>query len=147
MTDRDIKEEDIPGESPFTVPAKHKHSCRYFTGKAFAWFSCPNKHKYWPSAHSRCFLDLKTQTLCFRYTQECNRCDDGAAVPGYPATSVKIMAERAVNQYLIKTGKLRIDVDPSINRTEEGKPQSGPHDEQRCSKCQELGRQLARRIN
>lgn len=105
MEDEGITREDIPEEKKFTSPAKAKHSKRYFEVKGFAWFSCPRRDNRWPSVNSRCIIDLKRQTICYRYSQDCRKCESSAD-PEFPVESIEKMAEFAVRQCRIKTGYL-----------------------------------------
>ena len=113
-----------------------------FEMKGFAWFACPKRDNYWPSAHAWCILDLKTQTLCDRYKQGCKKCESKAS-PEFTPDSIRRMAKRAVKLFLIRTGKLASD--PPNTDTDESQG-GAPHDEDRCSKCQKLGHSCWKRI-
>ena len=137
MAKENIKEIDIPQEGPFTSPKYHNNSKRYFESKGFAWFSCPNKHHRWPSAQSWCFIDLKTQTICYRDKQKCKKCESEAP-PEFMKESIEKMAAYVVRKFLIKTKRLQ----PVNNHDTSGaaQTQGGPHDEERCGKCKRLGK-------
>ena len=137
MEENGINKKDIPEETPFTLSLDLYRSERYYEVKGFAWFSCPEKDKGWPSAHSWCVIDLKKQIICFSYTQDCNRCESEAN-PKFPDESLEKMAQYAVKKYKIKTGELAAVFNPRIEETR-GDPERGPHDEMRCSKCRALG--------
>ncbi len=137
MKEHRVHPQDIPPEPKPHFPCELLGSLRYFNTKAFAWFSCPKRHKRWPSAHAWCYLDLKEMEICYRFLQECNQCNKDAQ-PEFSVESVKRMATFAVQMYLRRTGKL-VREDHSFHSeplTAEGKP----HDEDRCGKCQYLGR-------
>lgn len=95
MAAEKVKKEDTHENTPFTMPKNADNSKRYFEVKGFAWFSCPERHKRWPSAHSWCFLDLKEQEICYRDKQKCNKCNLSAK-PEFQKESIKKMAKRAV---------------------------------------------------
>lgn len=146
MEEQEVAIEDIPVEGKFMGPENHKHSLRYIEMKGFAWFTCTKGHnkgncKRWPSAHSWCFIDLREQRICYRYTQDCNVHDCEADIgPEFTEESIREMAQRAVRQFLRRIGRLR----GATNNNHDGNPRDhdkgGPHDEKRCSKCRRLGR-------
>ena len=138
MKQENVQPDDIPPEPAPQFPADVSHSKRYFSIKGFAWFSCPQKHHRWPSAHGWCYLDLKKQEIRFRFKQKCKKCDQGAP----PEFSLEVVEERmatyAVKQYLKRIGK-KVEVSAATGEgpvNENGKP----HDEARCAMCQYLGR-------
>ena len=137
MAKENVKEKDIPQEGPFTSPKHHSSSKRYFETKGFAWFSCPKKHHRWPSAQSWCFIDLKTQTICYRDRQKCKKCESESA-PEFTEESIERMAAYVVKKFLIKMKRLHPVY--SGSSTDTAQTQGGPHDEVRCGKCRRLGR-------
>ena len=137
MDKKGVYKEKIPQERAFTSPKDARGSKRYFEVKGFAWFRCPGRDNRWPSAHSWCFIDLKTQTICYRDTQDCRKCESEAD-PEFTEESLERMAEYAVKRYLIKTGELDSVFNPSIGDSDR-ETQGGPHDEDRCSRCRRLG--------
>ena len=136
MKEKDVKEADILQEDSLDLENCGR-SKRYFYTKGFAWFRCHQKHKYWPSAHAWCVIDLKLQEICHRDHQKCNKCDSKAD-PNFTVESLKKMAEYAVKQFLIKTRRLSPSV--HVPHTDTGDIEGGPHDEKRCGKCERLGR-------
>lgn len=130
MSARGIKDDHIPEEGPFISPEKAKGSRRYFEVKGFAWFSCPKRHKHWPSAHSWCFIDLKKQNICYRDTQKCKKCES-TAEPEFTRESIERMAEFVIRRLLGV-------YNPNTSDTSE--TEGGPHDKERCGKCKRLGR-------
>ena len=140
-----ITRRDVPREWEFTSPKDVKDkSKRFFEVKGFAWFACPKRHKYWhkrhkywPSAHSWCFMDLKTRTICYRDKQKCKKCESKAS-PEFMEDALEIMAEYAVESFLIRTGRKQLDKDPKSTDTK--KTNGGPHDEERCGRCRRLKR-------
>ena len=137
MTAQNVKECDILSEPQFTSPENVKKSQRYFEVKGFAWFGCPRKHHRWPSAQSWCFMDLKTQTICYRDAQKCKKCESKAS-PEFTREALERMAKYAVKSFLIETRRERRVYHPRSTDTED--TQGGPHDEGRCGRCQRLGR-------
>ena len=131
-----VKVEDIPFERYFTSPDDAISSKRYFERKGFAWFACPEGDKKWPSAHAWCVIDLRTQCICFHDTQECNQCESEAR-PEFSAAVLRKMAKSAVKTFLRRTGRLAYE--PPADTDNEGQQGGGPHDQNRCGKCQRLG--------
>ena len=147
MEEHKVKEQDIPDEGVYIPPHSPKSSKIYFEVKGFAWFTCPKKHwnpklhcetiKRWPSAHSWCFIDLKTQTICYRDKQQCKKCNSEAQPgPEFMEEVIERMATFAVRGYLIRTGRLKVPQ----RSTDTNETEGGPHDEERCGKCKRLGR-------
>ena len=137
MKQENVHPDDIPPEPAPQFPADVSHSKRYFNTKGCAWFSCPQKHHRWPSAHGWCYLDLKKQEIRFRFKQKCKKCDQEAP-PEFSLEAVKIMATYAVKQYLKRIGK-KVEGSAATREgpvIEDGKP----HDEARCGMCQHQGR-------
>ena len=139
MAKEEVKEENVPMEGPFISPNKASDSKRYFEAKGFAWFSCPQKHNRWPSAHSWCFIDLKTQSICYRDNQGCRKCDSTIA-PEFQRESVERMARYVVKKFLRRTGRRPIGKHSHHSASAPEEIQGGPHDVQRCGKCKRLGR-------
>ena len=144
MEEEEVYPMDIPREGLFHPAKVNKKSLRYYSTKGFAWFCCPKRHHRWPSAHSWCYLDLRKQKICtHRYKQQCKVCDTSVS-PEFSSEAIEHMARYAVEQYLYRTGLRK--------RTYRG-PREGdgrmtnnkPHDEERCTKCQELGRSCWRK--
>ena len=132
----DLKEADIPQKKSLDLENLGR-SKRYFDTKGFAWFRCPQKQKDWPSVRAWCVIDLKLQEICHRYYQKCNKCDS-KAYPNFTVESLKKMAEYAVKQFLIRTG--RLSPSAHVPHIDTGITKGGPHDEERCGKCKSLGR-------
>ena len=132
MAKKGVKEEDIPRENPFTSPDNAQDSVRYIEVKGFAWFHCKKNHE-WASPHSWCFVDLKTQTICYRDTQQCRECSAKTA-PEFTQESLEKMAEFVVQKFLVKTKKIR-----SVCRHKIAALRGG-HIQQNCGKCKRLGR-------
>ena len=128
MAESNITPADIPEEGPFISPEDAQGGKRYYEVKGFAWFTCQDKS--WPSAHAWCFIDLKKQVICFRYTQGCNKCEKKVS-PEFSADSIQSMAEFVVRRF---TGSWKGGGSDGPRET-----QGGPHDEGRCSKCEKLG--------
>jgi len=147
MEEEDIYYYDIPKEEqPFHPSMATKHSFRYYSTKGFAWFCCPTGHHRWPSAHSWCYLDLRKQRICsYRYQQKCKKCDKSVD-PEFSVEAVESMARYAVLQFQIRTGqKKRV---PRVPRSFDGDGRmtnNKPHHEDKCAKCQELGRSCWKR--
>ncbi len=139
MTEEGVLPSQVPNESGFSM-ASSSYSKRYFETKGFAWFPCPRNHNRWASAHAWCFLDLKKQEICYRDKQNCKKGGCETAVnPGFTEESVTRMANYAVTQFLIRTGRrarVRRNVggDDGLVQTE-----GGPHDQARCGRCRRLG--------
>ncbi len=105
MDRNNVRAEQVPEETKFTYPKNHRNSFRYFLTKGFAWFTC-KKHdsdRHWPSAHAWCFIDLKEQKICYRYSQKCKK-DNAKAKPGpeFIEDALQKMAEWVVKGFLIK---------------------------------------------
>lgn len=100
MAGANIKTVDILEKGPFNIKSDYEDSKRYFQSKGYADFYCPNKH-HWYSSYSRCFLDLKTQVICYMYEQKCTECEQ-AVKPCFRLDAVESMAERAVKMYAIR---------------------------------------------
>lgn len=95
MDEQGVKVTDIPKETEFRGPKYHGGSKRYFSTKGFAWFTCKkhNGDRHWPSAHAWCFIDLKEQEICHRYTQDCKRHNTKAELgPEFTEEALKKMA-------------------------------------------------------
>ena len=138
MEEEGVRRRDIPPEDEFTTPENVKYkSKRFFEVKGFAWFACPKRDRYWPSAHSWCFMDLKKQTICYRDKQKCQKCESKAS-PEFTEEALERMAEYAVESFLRRTGKKQVDQDPKSTDTQD--TQGGPHDEERCDRCRRLKR-------
>ena len=139
MAEERVLSSQVPNEGGFSV-ASASYSKRYFETKGFAWFSCPKQHNRWPSAHSWCFLDLKRQEICYRDKQNCRKDSCETPVnPGFTEEAVKKMAQYAVKQFLIRTG--RMTRTPREGRDDGGLgTEGGPHEEERCGRCRRLGR-------
>ena len=135
--------EDIPGEEPNVSPEilkTIKKSCRYFHCKAFAEFDVhiPCFHS-WKSAHVWCILDLKKRRICRKWRQKCRQCNK-KCIPSFDKSSVRRMAEFAVDLCLKRLGRREYEVrDPTYDLSDMEKSLTGPHDEERCEMCQELG--------
>ena len=139
MREGDVTPVQIPNEGRFVIE-RAEHSKRYFETKGFAWFCCPEGHNRWPSAHSWCFLDLKKQVICHRYTQDCrkNKCETSVD-PGFTEEAVEKMAKYAVKKFLTRTGRRARS--PKLGGNDgDRKTEGGPHDEDRCARCRRLGR-------
>ena len=136
MVAKGVREQDIPTEHYFASPEDGANSKRYIEVKGFAWFVCLRKDCRWPSAQSWCFMDLKTQSICYRDKQECKKCESEAS-PEFTREALERMAEYAVKSFQIRTGRERREYHPRSTDTED--TQGGPHDEGRCGKCQRLG--------
>ena len=139
MEANNVRAENIPTEQCVSPTDEDlRGSQRYYDKPVFAWFICPKKHRYWGSARAWCVIDLKEQTICYRYKQGCKKCDSNA-YPEFPERVIRKVAEFAVKWFLILTGKL--ECEPPNTDTVTGKRRGkGPHDEQRCDKCLKLGR-------
>lgn len=148
----DVKANKIAYESyPLRTPRQADGSRRYFEVKGFAWFNCPLQHHSWPSAHSWCIIDLKTQTICYRYKQTCKKCER-TAHPQFTEESIEQMADYVVESYLRRIGRWESpstfsdDDDSSsvysddASDSDEPVTKGGPHHEDRCGKCKHLGR-------
>ena len=109
MNANNVKVEDIPTE-PHISPSdlENQDSKRYYEEKVFALFACPEEDYYWRSAHVWSVVDLKEQTICYRYKQECRECDS-EAYPEFPQESIIKLAMFAVKWFLIKTGRLEYE--------------------------------------
>ena len=147
MDYHDVKARRIPYEyHPFRTPQHAAGSRRYFEVRGFAWFYCPRKHHRWASAHTWCFIDLKTQTICYQDKQNCRKCES-KAYPHFTEESVETMADIVVERYLRRIGRWYSPSESSddgssdnISDTDTNKTTGGPHDEDRCGKCRRLGR-------
>ena len=128
--------EEIPWENRFTSPQEARYSERYFEAKGFAWFRCQEDGKCWPSAHAWCFIDLKKQRICYRYKQNCKKCEFRTK-PGFTESAVTRMARFVVEKYLIRIGELEI---LPVSGNDGTMTKGGPHDQDRCGKCKALGR-------
>ncbi len=138
----DVKARKIAYEyHPFRTPREAKGSKRYFEVRGFAWFNCPQKHHRWASAHSWCFIDLKTQTICYSDKQNCKKCESKAK-PKFTEESIETMADIVVEKYLRRIGKW----DSPLSSNDDGsssdnqRTKGGPHDQERCGKCRRQGR-------
>ena len=141
LDEYDISARRIPYEyQPFRTPHDAQRSRRYLEVRGFAWFSCPQKHHRWASANAWCFIDLKKQAICYSYKQSCKKCESKVK-PVFLDDSVEKMADIVAVRYLKMIGKW----DDSYDDSDEGSDydeeprRAGPHDEERCGKCQRLG--------
>ena len=131
LKSEEVGPEDVPHEEPFVltddvIRKSHRFFEKYGTGN----FSCPTNDNHWPSVYSRCFIDLKEQTICYRYYQNCKKCETEVR-PTYSYEVIEKMAMYAVDSFLIRTGRKE--------KEEKGGYQNrqirGEHDETRCEKC------------
>ena len=145
MDEKDVLQDDIPKEQPFDPEnlGEIKHSKRYFRCKGFAKFDNHqrrdhNCNRRWASGHAWCIMDLREQSIIHRFTQECQKCE-GSAEPEFDRAALRRMAEWAVDTYLRRTGRLSpIQRDP-FDMADLHDALNGPHDEERCEMCKQLG--------
>jgi len=149
MRKQNVSAEDIRKETEVEVafigPDHHRGSKRYFEAEGFAWFNCfkvakHNRVKRWASAHAWCFIDLKELQICYRYKQECNKCNLAADKgPEFTRYALNKMARYAVRGFLIRTGRIQVKRKSPVEDKDE-ESGDGPHDEERCEKCRRMGR-------
>ena len=134
----EIMEENdlVPGEIPAELAER--------TTKGSASFECPIKGKKWPSAHASCKIHLKELRISKRYTQDCKECDQSAS-PKYSREGVKFIVKNAVRQCL--KAMERWDSDEESSNDVDTAARRGPHDEERCERCRELGHSCWQRSN
>ena len=141
MEEKDVFQDDIPEEQPFDPEnlGEIRHSKRYFRCKGFATFnSHPNCNRRWASGHAWCIMDLRKQKIIHRFTQDCQKCE-GSSEPEFDRAALRRMAEWAVDTDLRRTGRLSpIQRDP-FDMADLHDALDGPHDEQRCAVCRQLG--------
>lgn len=137
------------GVNPRDIP-RDSHSLRFFKAHGFGSFHSHNVcSRSWKSAHAWCELDLKKQIISHRYTQDCQKCEEGVE-PSFDDEAVRRMAEYAVREYLHRSGREQhpsrdpFVFDEMIDVLDE-EDEHGPHDEKRCELCQELGRSCWKR--
>ena len=136
MEENGVKPKDIPLSG----------TLRFFEVKGFASF---NSHagcsRSWKSAHAWCEIDLKKQIISDKYTQDCQKCEVGVE-PEFDDDAVRKMAEYAVNQYLIRSGRKERPVNPfHFDDMYDALDDRPPHDEGRCGRCKKLGRSCWKR--
>ena len=103
MAEKDLSPSQIPREQVFELSIVTRNSKRYFCTRGFAWFLCPNEHR-WKSSYSWCYLDLKTQKICYRYEQVCKNCRTPVK-PVFSLEAIENMARYSIKLYLIHTEK------------------------------------------
>ena len=155
MKKEGLHRHDIPKEANVNPRflEQIKGSCRYFRCKSSASFDehiqsdtdtsdsddedqCDHS---WVSVHAWCVLDLKKQRIAHRWTQECRQCNK-KCIPFFDKSSVLRMAEFAVDLCLKRIGRREYEVrDSRYDLSDMEKILTGPHDEDRCEMCQELG--------
>ena len=113
-------------------------SLRYYRTKGFARFRCGRCNRSWNSAHAWCIVDLRKQCVSRLYGQVCNKCECNAT-PIFDRDVMRRMAEYAVNRYLERVGR-RQRPHMEINSSVEVRDDRGPHEEDKCEMCKELGR-------
>ena len=143
MEEYKVTPRQIPYELPFNIreiESISRKSHRYFKVKGFAWFRSHNAcARSWPSAHAWCVIDLKEQTVCYEFKQDCQSCDE-AVTPEYDSDVFREMVEFAVKLYLKRTGRMPYDdLAERFERLDIGEDDRGPHDEGRCEVCKLLG--------
>ena len=111
-----------------------RESKRYFAVKGFAVFRCPVEPRTWASAHTWCYMDLKTQTIHQHYTQDCRKCET-EVLPNYDEAAVEHMAEYAVSQFLHRTGR---GERPQRSYDPNRKTKKRYHDKKRCGRCKAM---------
>ena len=145
MTKYGVTTDQIPlerGVDPTKLEAINQ-SRRYFKTKAFASFSGHGSClRSWKSAHAWCVLDLRTQCIAHKLSQDCQSCN-GRSMPHFDRDSMERMAEFAVDLYLKRSGKKvwQPRNDPfRFDDWLENLDSRPPHDEARCEMCRKLGR-------
>ena len=135
-----VKVEDIPTEPHISPSDLHlKDSERYYDKEVFALFACPEEDNYWKSEHAWGVVDLKEQTICYRYIQECRKCNPRSkAYPEFPPKSITKLAKFAVKWFLILKGRLKYEP-PSTDADTDEVVGGGPHEEEMCERCKRLG--------
>ena len=134
MEKHGIKTKDIPSEkmfSPRRIKSIHKRSKRYIEAKGFAWFKCHHKHRKWPSANAWCIFDLKKQKICYRYSQDCKKCNLSKK-PVYSEATLERMADFAVRKLSTRLGYPCAGPTTAKNLSMLTKKF---HDRHRCEKC------------
>ena len=130
-----IKEEMIPTERPFNarkIKNINKRSKRYIEAKGFAMFKCRREHRKWPSAHSWCFFDMKHQTIRYRYSQDCKKCN----LSGTPKFSEAVLAEMADYAARKLSKRLGVRLQRRPAKPKKRMPLTMKfHDSWRCEKC------------
>lgn len=140
MKEKGVSTREIPEErraDPKT--AVNSGSRRYFRVKGFASFDehvdPGDCHRTWKSAHAWCVIDLKEQRVAYRYKQECQSCD-GELTPDFDEEALRKMAEYVVDYKFLRKPREVFD----FGDMQEALDGRGPHDEDRCGMCKELGR-------
>ena len=124
----------IPRERAFNfrnIKAIQKRSRRYIEAQGFARFQCRRMHKKWPSAHSWCFFDMKKQTICYRYSQDCKKCNL-SDTPMFSEATLRSMADHAARRLCKRLGVAH-QVRPTRARATAVTRRF--HDKRRCEKC------------
>ena len=140
MEEKDVMALEIPSEIPFNVDqlaSIENSSQRYFCCRAFAMFNQhANCNRHWGSARAWCIIDLKRQSIIYRFDQDCRKCEQ-SVLPEFDEEAIRRMAEYAVKTYLRRSGI--VEHEPHAYHAYSDDTLDGPHDEQRCAKCRILG--------
>ena len=138
MKEKGVRADTIPREKGLDVNDLEaiRRSLRYYRTKGFASFFCSCRPRNWKSAHAWCILDLRRQKVAHKYEQKCQKCESWVK-PIFDEECMKRMARYAVDNYLIKTRRMRRplqrdDDDGRIKRNED----ELPHDEKGCRVCE-----------
>ncbi len=125
---------DIPKEKSFYEGLNIRGSKRYFEKHGVGHYDCDEEDNDWNSVFSWCIIDLKKQKICYRYYEQCKKCET-KAWPQFSYETIEKLAHLTVESFLFRTGRKERPErqgDP-IRRIR------GPHDEERCEKCIETG--------
>lgn len=134
MKNKGIDPGCIPTEKCFNWNKRRQKSKRFIETKGYAWFKCHRQHK-WSSAHAWAIIDLKTQTLYYRYKQDCKKCNQ-SGFPNFTEDSLEVMSAYAVDEFLYRMRWQERPKKVMITR----RTRRRPHDRKRCGKCKYLKR-------
>lgn len=142
MAKNKITPQHVPTERVFDYSRRkqiEKSSRRYFVVKGFAKFRCP-KHRAWPSAHSWCFVDLKTLSIVHRYKQSCKRCNFTVEPIFVDEDVLENMLQNGVSQFMYRRGWKKRPKRKNTRRM----TRKVPHDTRRCSRCKDKRRNCSK---
>lgn len=148
MANKGITTDDVPTENLINRRKQiRKKSKRYITVKGSGKFRCHRHNKIWKSAHAWCIFDLKTESIFYRYLQDCKICNSGNS-PKFSEESMRRMAEYGVQTFLYKMGReirpRKIPRPTYRTRRPAFRTRRSPHDRKRCGMCKDSKRKCCK---
>lgn len=132
MNKRGVETKEIPTEKPFNIHQRKQLGKRSFEAKGRATFKCSRCRNKWSSFLAWCIMDLKTTSICYRYSQDCRKCKKRKIQPNFPESSLTAMAEYVVSEFLYKMGWITRPPKPKTARRIRN---NVPHYTKGCEKC------------